>query len=192
MKTTMTILAAFVVIGWSSGASAVPIEWTVASGGNGHYYERVLQTTTWQEAKDAADLLQFNGVQGHLITITSTAEQNFLLAEFPESFDENGSFWLGGFQNHDAPDYSEPAGGWQWVTGESFGFSRWESGEPNNDGDNEDFLETAIENWEWNDLDSTDLNVGFYVEYPIPEPSAFFLTAIGLFALTGVSLHRRR
>jgi len=32
---------------WPSAAGAVPIEWSAASGGNGHYYELVDATLNW-------------------------------------------------------------------------------------------------------------------------------------------------
>jgi len=187
MKATMTILASLVVLLSNRQASAAPIQWNV----NGHFYERVLQTTTWQEAKDAADLLTFSGVQGHLVTITSADEQNFLIAQFPENLADD-SFWLGGFQDLNAPDFSEPDGGWRWVTGEPFVYTNWHPIEPNNSGGIEDFLDTYVFSWLWNDITPSQTRTGFYVEYPTPEPSSFFLSTIGLFALAGVSLRCRK
>ena len=39
--------------------------------------------------------------------------------------------WIGGTQPGGSP---EPAGGWSWVTGETFGFNAWYAGEPNDAG----------------------------------------------------------
>ena len=39
---------------------------------------------------------------------------------------------LGGFQDRSAADYSEPAGGWKWVTGEPWSWTGWWPGEPTN------------------------------------------------------------
>ena len=35
----------------------------------------------------------------------------------------NSRGWLGAYQVRTAADYTEPAGGWKWVTGEPFAFS---------------------------------------------------------------------
>ena len=32
--------------------------------------------------------------------------------------------WLGGYQDTSTPDYREPGGGWRWVTGEPWGYTR--------------------------------------------------------------------
>ena len=36
MRKVVFWIGLFVGLGWSSGAGAVPIQWTVAEGGNGH------------------------------------------------------------------------------------------------------------------------------------------------------------
>ena len=33
-------------------------------------------------------------------------------------------WWLGGYQDTSTPDYREPGGGWRWVTGEPWGYTR--------------------------------------------------------------------
>ena len=49
-------------------------------------------------------------------------------------------YWLGGFQDLTSPNYSEPSGGWTWVTGEPWSYTNWFPGEPNNTGGGEDYL----------------------------------------------------
>ena len=54
-----------------------PIEWKVADGGNGHRYRAVFasERMTWTDAKAMAESLG-----GHLATLTSEAEANFVFA----------------------------------------------------------------------------------------------------------------
>ena len=89
----------------------------------------------WYEAVDYAETLSYEGVSGHLATITSKEE-----AEMIYSLLDGQSYWLGGFHNMDNPDYSEPSNGWEWVTGEKFTHDFWAEGEPNEAGP-EDCLE---------------------------------------------------
>jgi hypothetical protein len=80
---------------------------------------------TWDEAKAAAESSSYNGWKGHLVTITSTEENQFVDTNFPVD-----CYWLGGYQPEGS---SEPSGNWQWVTGEKWNFVYWNPGfEPNN------------------------------------------------------------
>jgi hypothetical protein len=100
---------------------------------SGHFFEAVDPLiVTWQGAKD---LTESRG--GYLATIASDAENQFVFsAADDQSFWRAGVFqnygpWLGGFQDQGA---AEPAGGWQWVTGEPFEYTAWRNGEPNDQG----------------------------------------------------------
>jgi hypothetical protein len=54
-------------------ANAVPVLF------NGHYYENITNSgMTWDEANTAANAMTYNGMQGHLVTITSREENLFL------------------------------------------------------------------------------------------------------------------
>lgn len=123
---------------------------------NGHHYELLFTSflTDWYGASSLAESQVFLGVSGHLATINSEIENNFLKAAFaPESL--VGSAWVGGFQNTDSQSYSEPDGGWEWITDEPFIYSNWAIGEPNNihEGDpNEDGIEFLFDSGAWNDL----------------------------------------
>ena len=91
----------------------------------------------WYEAKDYAESLTYEGFSGHLATITSKEE-----AEIVFSLLDGQYYWLGGFHNMDSPDYSEPSGGWEWVTGENFSHEFWAEDEPNEAG-----AEDCLEVW---------------------------------------------
>lgn len=103
-----------------------------------HEYKLFSSAKTFPEAK--ADC-EARG--GHLVTITSGAENNFV-----SSLAGTNTIWLG---LTDSEAYGASEGNWKWVTGESFTYSHWNSGEPNNLYD-EDFV-NMYSNGYWNDLD---------------------------------------
>ena len=72
-KTLLLLIAVFVLT--TGLAFADLVEWKIADGGNGHYYEAIDAFTRigWAEANTAADALG-----GHLATITSQAENTFV------------------------------------------------------------------------------------------------------------------
>jgi len=92
-------------------------------------------TYDWFEAAEYAESLTYQGVNGHLATITSKEEADTIF-----SLLDGQAYWIGGFHNMDNPNYSEPSGGWEWVTGENFSNDFWGEGEPNEAGP-EDCLE---------------------------------------------------
>ena len=145
-------------------AMAVPVQWTEAAGGNGHYYERITSSLiTWDDAEIAAESSVFLGARGHLATVYSDAENNFITNNLGGSV---GNYWLGGFQPAGSP---EPDGGWQWVTGEPWSYTGWNAptGEPNNGagGDPENALTYWGSGPGWNDYPNWATNEGYIVEY---------------------------
>jgi hypothetical protein len=93
------------------------VQWRVQDGGNGHWYGRITEQRPWPAQRDAA-----SARGGHLVTLTSAAENAFVHGQFP------GQAWLGGFT---APNQGCVAAAWQWVTGEPWTFSTWAPPEPN-------------------------------------------------------------
>ena len=65
---------------------------------------------TWSDARTAAAAMKRRGCVGHLATITSQEENDFIAGTFPEAV--AGGYWLGGFQ---PPGSVEPGGGWEVV-----------------------------------------------------------------------------
>ena len=124
-------------------AGNYPVQWRTEDGGNGHWYRMVTTGTIgWHQARSVAV-----EVGGDLASITTLEESEFVLVvtSNPSGWVSDGPYligpWLGGYQDHSAPDYHEPAGGWRWVSGETWQFTRWLSPEPNNGwGGGEDFL----------------------------------------------------
>lgn len=98
---------------------------------NGHSYYRSTGNATWTTARSNC-----SAMGGHLVTITSSGEQSFIFGIWP-------SGWIGL-----TDEVTE--GTWKWVTGETYSYSNWNSGEPNNAG-NEDYVQ-FVSNGKWNDL----------------------------------------
>lgn len=105
-------------------ASATPTQYSE----NGHWYDVIYVPCvgiSWSDAKAEAESSSYAGMNGHLATITSQGENDFIVSTFGIS-----DYWLGGFQPAGS---SEPTGNWQWVTGEKWDYTNWDiSGEPNN------------------------------------------------------------
>jgi hypothetical protein len=137
-------LAACAVRITSAGIPTVS-EWPVANGGNGHYYEvrRVTGSdNSWHAARLAAGASVFGAASGYLATITSQAENDFVVnliqRQFPQSLAGSVKVWLGGYQQ--VPN-GPPNAGWVWVTGEPWLYTNWLPGEANDHlGLPEDFL----------------------------------------------------
>ena len=115
----------------------------------------------WHDADNASKNLQFEGKRGHLVTITSTAEYQFLIDTFGAELKDR---WIGAYQ---VDGSQEPNDGWAWVTGESWAYSRWGETEPNNAGGNEDAI-ILTDAYDWNDKDASDNAYwipGYIIEY---------------------------
>ena len=98
---------------------------------NGHSYYRSTGSMTWTAARQAC-----TNMGGYLVTINSAAENNFIFNLWP-------SGWIGLTDE-------VVEGQWRWVTGEPVTYTNWNSGEPNNAG-NEDYAQ-FVSNGRWNDL----------------------------------------
>jgi hypothetical protein len=202
---------------WLAGtgaAKAGPIQWSTVDGGNGHYFDLVLPSTlagnySWIEARDAAVAMFFEGSAGHLATVTSQAENDFLRDHFASQLYDSGIgttdstyAWIGLF----APT---PTSNFEWVTGEPFVYSNWAPSEPNFYGTplwqyvhywTRDFGSGPT--WTWNNEQNDGYQpqynkYGFIVEFDgpftaTPEPSGLVLLSIGAFGLLGHGCRRRK
>lgn len=194
------------LLGLASGARADVYVWS----GNGHGYELVGTVLAWEDARAAAAVAIWQGVPGHLATLTSAGEDAFVRGLLTVD-----NAWLGGYQ---LANQATPSVGWNWITGEPWAYTNWASGEPNDSGvppysttGVEDNEENNLElfrplDGNWNDASSvyyTDWIVqvyhgtgGYFVEYDtppsetVPEPSAALLVLAGLGPI-GVVYRRR-
>ena len=184
-KIVLAVVA--MVFGWSSGGSAVPIQWTVAEGGNGHFYEAVDLGTaiSWEAAKANAE-----AAGGYLATVTSAAEDSWITTNLLPLVTGVGGGnrlgpWTGGYQDTGSPSFSEPSGGWTWVTGEPWSYTAWETGEPQDGAgppDSENYLHYYVGGTlqGWNDNRSVAPGIDSYIIEVIPEPSTALLLGLGL------------
>lgn len=120
---------------------------------NGHSYQVFELPMTWSEAKAYCE-----NEGGHLATVTSSDEQDFITGFIKSASKQN--LWIG------LSDEAEE-GKWKWVTGEKFDFSNWSKGEPNNWSNAENYVglvsrDTSfnynVDLGQWNDFTDTGSN----------------------------------
>jgi len=122
----------------------------------GHSYMYVQKAVSWYDAKELCEALG-----GHLLTISSQAEQAFIGEAFGAGPARPPHIWLG------ATD-ARQEGRWEWVTGEEWRFTSWLRGEPNNSWENEHWAIMSAHNVgiRWNDARDTSL-IQFVCEWEI-------------------------
>jgi hypothetical protein len=151
-----------------SGASNVPVKvyrrttpnivgFTQQTNYNGHSYYRSNGSMTWTAARQACV-----NMGGHLVTITSAGENNFVFNTWP-------SGWIG-FTDEVVE------GQWRWVTGESVVYTNWNWGEPNNVG-NEDYAQ-FVSGGRWNDLPNMSLPYVLEFDYIVSTTSWVLHTTV--------------
>lgn len=114
-----------------------------------HRYEVFDEGLTWHEAKAKCE-----SMGGHLVTITSEEEQKHV-ESLLEGRDKN-QYWIGACSE---------SGNFEWVTGESFSYTNWDSSEPNShsrsDGEKEQYVHIynvpnpavgGSKRFKWNDI----------------------------------------
>lgn len=176
-----------------------PVQWSIADGGNGHYYELVdyQQLTAWTTARDDAASTTLFGSTGHLVTVTSPGEDAFLSSTFQSYIGDPNTNVPGIYAWIGLSDAANE-GNYVWVTGEPFTYSNWAPTEPNNN-DEEDYVHLWKRNfgsgplWSWNDADDypapNQTFSGALIEFdgpfttPVPEPSTFALWSLATLGL---------
>jgi len=132
----------------------------------GNTYEAYNPPTFFDAAKSFAESQSLNGVQGHLLTLTSAEEESYVSSML------NGtplrSVWL-------AAQDAEIEGTWTWIAGKESGktiwhdgttssYCHWKEGEPNNAND-EDCASLVIDGG-WNDVSCESPSYSVVVKYP--------------------------
>jgi hypothetical protein len=100
-----------------------------------HEYSQINGNFSWAEAKADAE-----SRGGYLATITSAEENARVFAAV-----QSNNPWLGGTDQ-------AGEGTWAWVTGESWSYSNWYPGQPDNDSGAADYLHFWNGGDQWNDL----------------------------------------
>lgn len=179
-----TLIASALVsgLGLTQIANAAPTQFS----GNGHWYEFINTgyDIGWNNAASLASSSTHMGAVGHLATVSDAAENAFIT-----SLGVNG--YLGGSD-------AASEGTWQWITGETWNFTAWAPGEPNNSGYiwwlggvNENYL-VNFGSGLWNDIHGNYEDGwvhGYFVEYEpgsvaqTPIPAAVWLFGTGIAGL---------
>ena len=155
---------------------------------DGHTYEYVdAPGITWFDAQGQASSLAIGDVSGHLVTITSEAENDFVTSLLPFLTDVGA--YLGGVRTGGGPVLTE---GWTWITGEEWSYTNWAPFEPN-DENGEMYLVMWLGSdiysqrprGGWNDghSDGGSFISGYVIEWDVPETSVSIFVALAAGAL---------
>jgi len=187
----LLVAAALIPLGQ---ANAAPVQF------GSSFYEYISdEAISWTAASAAASASTFMGAQGHLATVTSSGENDFLLGLVTPLSTPQGA-WLGG-----AVDPTQQA---RWVVGpeagQLFTFSNFGGVEPN-DGPSNVYMNigsvfAGIATGQWADAagglsSASDAIAGYFVEYQVgtvPVPAALPLMLTGLAGFGVVGWRRRR
>lgn len=117
---------------------------------NGHRYKAFEEHVSWSEAKEACEKLG-----GHLVTVNSAKEQQFVEKIAPERF------WIGLYKS---------GGLWGWVTGEPVSYVNWGPNRPDGiagntrKGVNYGYAAKGL-SYRWNDTIDNSTSVGYICEW---------------------------
>jgi len=175
--------AVLAIASLSSNAFAGPPPTIAAEGDfDGRHYQVIADyRISWPKARKAANAASYQGIGGHLATITSEAEDAFVHALRISAGLSKPEAWVGGRTHSDCSPV--PGCGWLWVNDEGPistrqlplpSYSNWLDSpyeEPNNLGGNERYLGVGLGNsYGWNDEGNRSNIGGYVIEYDTATP----------------------
>jgi hypothetical protein len=146
--------------GEACAVGSYPVQWRIEDGGNGHWYDQRIWTGPKSIVGISASYVAQIGA--HAVTITSPSENEFVYRAVhsrTSGATHGGYSILGGYQDPGASDYSEPAGGWRWVTGEPMTYLNWGPALPDNCCGGESVLQYPNASY-WNDAETAGVPAG--------------------------------
>ncbi len=90
---------------------------------NGHRYQLFDTSMSWTDAESYCE-----SIGGHLVTITSAEEQQYIIENLLPTGTKN-TYFIGLSRDTDTAE-------WSWVTSEPFDYTNWDYGEPNSTTEN--------------------------------------------------------
>ena len=145
MKKYFTMLALTMMMTLGIGITAAAEIPADAVAFNGHWYKFYNVGCKWTEANAACTSLG-----GHLVTITSQAEQDFCRSLMGSTCPKY--CWIGA---------AHSSSGWRWITGEKWDYTNWSYDQPNRSGGGDYALiqffpgQSGTEKYTWDDQNDT-------------------------------------
>jgi hypothetical protein len=169
----LAALLAFAASGWAQAPPPASAErkapqrlagLVVYNPANHHHYQSFAGGISWEEARREAAARSFGGVKGHLATITSQAEYDFIVKSL-YVYD----YWIGAFR--DATKAKQgPHFGWRWITGEPWGYTNWNEGGPHTTDDIPYVASFWTHTMKWSEHKPPGQAGGYVVEYATKGP----------------------
>ena len=162
MTRNVLVILFVVVLAAFGTVCAEPLQWS----GNSHFYEISSVSLHWSDAKVFAENQTFNGMKGHLVTITSAEEDAFIMQlDLPDTYYHTGALQQQGTQ--------DPLANWTQITGEPWVYENWVGAEPNDMFGEEDNMVVMKAAGGWGDMDGDDHSYSwtenrFIIEYECP------------------------
>ncbi len=145
-------LIAAIFLGATSDSHAKIISGPIVNPTNGHEYY-LLDQASWTASEAEAETLG-----GTLAIIRNAAEQEWVYSKFGSDDGKNRSLWIGLHKNYSGAPFA-------WMTGEPVDYLNWYSGQPDNAGGMENFVQ-VLPGGKWNDNTDTANPVCGVVEVP--------------------------
>jgi hypothetical protein len=120
----------------------------------------VKDAVSWEQGSRIA-----TNAGGHLAVPSNEKEASFMALSLRSGLDDSGSCWIGGQRDGNLPEI------WKFVTGETFSFITWLEDQPDNSGEDENYLviKKKGNSLGANDEDKNGTNTShFLIEWSVP------------------------